>query len=358
MNRLGRNLRREKTIAENQPSFHAPLTHNLLLTKGQGVATFTRTTSATCWCYLENAVTGDSQVLQVIPSGVPRFEGARFIASNNTWSNFLSDGSAIPEATLKGVQIEVASANLYLNSETLVTQNNTTTAQSYTISFYGTGSVTLSGTATGTLTGTDANNRVSLTVTATAGTLTSTVSGSVTKGQLEAKPMATSYIPTTTTAVTRNADVLTFPNAGNISDTAGTVLMEATPAFDIPPMGTPGYGANFLVDFGATNGRIQIFNSGYLSRYDGTTILNSPAWTPLKNTTYKIGSRYGSAGQRNWLDGTAGTNGAFDGSINSGANMTIGGYTGSILYNWGGNIKNLKIYKKALSDAQITNLTV
>lgn len=45
--------------------------------------------------------------------------------------------------------------------------------------------------------------------------------------QLEAASFASSYIPTTTAAVTRNADVLTYPASGNISDTQGTVYAEA-----------------------------------------------------------------------------------------------------------------------------------
>jgi hypothetical protein len=174
--------------------------------------------------------------------------------------------------------------------------------------------------------------------------------------QFEQLPMATTYIPTTTASVTRNADVLTFPNAGNVSDTQGTVLMTVIPAFDIPNSVVVGYGYSFLVDFGNNNGQIFLHNGG-LRREDGTSAVVTPAWTPLKNITYKIGSRYGSVGQRNWLNGTAGTNGAFDGSINSGTNMKIGGYGVSSDYNWGGNIKNVKIYKKVLSDAKITLLT-
>lgn len=103
--------------------------------------------------------------------------------------------------------VEGAATNLFLNSATGVTQDITTTAQSYSVSFYGTGSITLSGTATGTLNGTGANNRVSLTVTATAGTLTLTVSGSTTLVQVEALPFASSYIPTTSSAVTRAGDI-------------------------------------------------------------------------------------------------------------------------------------------------------
>lgn len=86
-----------------------------------------------------------------------------------------------------------ARKNVLLATETLATQSVTTIATQYTLSFTGTGSVTLSGSATGTLTGTGADNRVSLTVTPTAGTLTLTVSGSVTKAQLELGAVAGPY---------------------------------------------------------------------------------------------------------------------------------------------------------------------
>lgn len=288
-------------------------------------------------------------------------DGVKYFTTQNgntVSSNVVTEatGAAIPEATLKGVRIEVASTNLFLQSATLATQSVTTTATTYTVSFTGTGTVVLSGTYIGTLVGTGANDRVSLSFTATAGTLTATVSGSCTNGQLEAQPMSTSYIHTTTASATRNADVLTFPNAGNVLNTQGTVLMEATPAFDMPSGTLAGYGWNPLIDFGINGGTIAHYLSKIL-RKDGTTDVISPAWTPLKNNTYKIGSRYGSAGQRNWLDGTAGTNTAFDGSINSGTTMTIGGLGGNPMYKWGGTIKNVKIYKKALSDAKINTLT-
>lgn len=86
-----------------------------------------------------------------------------------------------------------ARKNILLATETLAMQSVTTLAATYTLSFTGTGSVTLSGTATGTLTGTGMDNRVSLTVTPTAGTLTLTVSGSVTKAQLELGAVAGQY---------------------------------------------------------------------------------------------------------------------------------------------------------------------
>lgn len=85
-----------------------------------------------------------------------------------------------------------ARKNILLATETLAMQSVTTLAATYTLSFTGTGSVTLSGTAAGTLTGTG-TDRVSLTFTPTAGTLTLAVSGSVTKAQIELGAVAGQY---------------------------------------------------------------------------------------------------------------------------------------------------------------------
>jgi len=93
--------------------------------------------------------------------------------------------------------------NLLLNSATLVTQNVTTiNAQPYTLSFFGSGTVTLSGTSTaGPLIGVDAVTRVSLTFTPTAGTLTLTVTGSVTSAQLTQGNVPGDYRETTSAAL-------------------------------------------------------------------------------------------------------------------------------------------------------------
>jgi hypothetical protein len=91
--------------------------------------------------------------------------------------------------------------NMLLNSATLSTQSvSTAGGLTNILSFRGTGSVTLSGSATGTLAGTGLNNRVSLVVNPSAGSLTLTVSGQVLDAQLERVTYETSpraYNPTT-----------------------------------------------------------------------------------------------------------------------------------------------------------------
>lgn len=79
-----------------------------------------------------------------------------------------------------------APANLFLNSATLGTQSVTVVnGATYCVSFYGTGSIALSGGGSGTIAGIDATTRKSSTFTATTTSVTFTVTGSVTSAQLE-----------------------------------------------------------------------------------------------------------------------------------------------------------------------------
>jgi hypothetical protein len=78
-----------------------------------------------------------------------------------------------------------ARVNLLDATETLATQSVTVLAVSHTLSFTGDGTVTLSGASTaGPLVGTGATDRVSLAFTPTAGSLTLTVTGTVTDADL------------------------------------------------------------------------------------------------------------------------------------------------------------------------------
>ena len=128
----------------------------------------------------------------------------------------------------KGLLSEAAATNLYLNSATLVTQTNTVlNSTSYTVSFYGTGTVVLAGAATATIVGTGTNVRTVYSFLSASTSLVSTVSGSVTNAQLQATAYASSYIPTTSVAVTRPADAyqLAVPPWAAVNPNGSTVIV-------------------------------------------------------------------------------------------------------------------------------------
>jgi hypothetical protein len=224
--------------------------------------TFTRASTAT---YFDQF-----GVMQTAASGVARFD------HNPTTFESL------------GLLIEESRTNLLLNSATLSTQNVTVTTVATTLSFYGTGTVTLSGTASGTLVGTGASpSRVSLTFTPTAGTLTLTVSGSVVNAQLEAGAFATSYIPTVASQVTRAADTPTITGTNFSSwynNAQGTLYSEAS-TYDLSSGGRTGFSVNDGTPTNRTltgHGTVKAFiskagNTQYTNSFGGVTVTNNVA---------------------------------------------------------------------------------
>lgn len=108
-----------------------------------------------------------------------------------------------------GLLIEEGRTNVLLNSATLTSQSVSVTAQSYVLSFYGTGQIVLSGAYSATVVGIGAfPSRKTLVFTPSAGVLNITVTGSVLNAQLEAGSFPTSYIPTTSSAANRQPDLM------------------------------------------------------------------------------------------------------------------------------------------------------
>lgn len=173
--------------------------------------TFTRTGNTA-------TVTNSSGVITAINANLPRFD---------------YDATTL---VCKGLLIEQSRTNLLLNSlldgTNLATQSMTVTAAVHTLSFYGTGSVALSGTHVATVNGLGAYpTRTTLTFTPTAGSLTLTVTGDVKFANLELGAFATSFIPTAGATATRNADVATMTGT-NFSSwynaTEGSLAIETT----------------------------------------------------------------------------------------------------------------------------------
>jgi len=121
-------------------------------------------------------------------------------------------------------------ANLIVNPAIVATQNCTVAASQYTLSFFGTGSITLSGTHVAVLNGTGADDVVSLTFTPTAGTLTLTVAGTATDGNLELGGFRTNPIltsPRVFDTATRSdliVDGMLSPDGGTINITLRNVI--------------------------------------------------------------------------------------------------------------------------------------
>jgi hypothetical protein len=194
-------------------------TKNLVdATTGAELVTFTRTS--------EKTVRGPASPI-LVPSNLPAFEDDPFTGES------------------LGLLIEEQRVQILELTDTLATQTKTVTAVAHTLSFYGTGTVVLSGAHSAMVVGLGAYPiRTTLTFTPSAGSLTLTVSGSVRFAQLETGSFATSYIPNSgTSQVTRAADVASITGTNFSSwyrQDEGTVFVGATnretyPGFNIFP---------------------------------------------------------------------------------------------------------------------------
>lgn len=238
----------------------------------------------------------DNPLVEVLQKNALASSGSQFLrwerdtTANgfNRYGEFATADAGVPRAEYEGWLVERESTNILLNSETLSTQNVTVTANEYTLSFYGTGSITLSGVEVDTLNGTGADERVSLTFTPSAGTLTLTVTGTVEKANLELGGLATSYITTEGSEETRSADIITMPAGGNIPSFALPFslfirltpygLEDSTTLYSLPD------GVDLLVDsagaitlnYGAVSlsSTLSVGNdTTFLAVYDGVNII-------------------------------------------------------------------------------------
>ena len=187
--------------------------------------------------------------------------------------------------------------NLVLNSATLVTQNITVTANTYTLSMTGTGTITLSGTSSGTLVGTGASTVVSKTFTPTAGTLTLTPTGSCTTVQLELGSVFSGYTATTGTAVT---------TTNNISVPSGQVfsgggITATTPAYSFSQATTTGLFLQSTNQIGVSSSgsRVGYFASGFFWADGNFGLLNNGAGLVWNGDTSFLRESANTLAQRN-----------------------------------------------------------
>ena len=234
-------------------------------------------------------------------------DGTRQIAAANVWPREFDPVTLAP----LGRSVWEARTNLFLNSDAPVTQSVTVDAFKHTLSFEGTGTITLSGAATGSLVGGGAGpaGRRSLTVTTTAGSLTATVSGSVQAVQIEKGHNASPYIATGGTAVVRDSDSATIEALASIgySTSGGTWYAEGVgPNFTGVNIsnGSARYprviahqNASTPISFDASSGFLNWFDlgSGGLLTANATT----------EGAVYKAASAYDGASRYTVLNGGA-----------------------------------------------------
>ena len=168
--------------------------------------TYTATGTSSIW-----TVTGTLTQIQMNRGAV----ATAYLPTTGTIRNGIAVDYDPATHVSKGFCLEGAATNSLLNNATLSTQNVAVGAAVYVLSFLGTGTIALSGVSTaGPLVGTGASNRVYLLFTPTAGTLTLTVTGTVSNAQLEQSVTGgtpTSIIPTYAASATRATDAVSFP---------------------------------------------------------------------------------------------------------------------------------------------------
>jgi hypothetical protein len=253
--------------------------------------------------------------------------------------------------------LEPQQTQIYELTEVMSTQTKTVTAVSHTVGFYGTGTLTFTGAFTGSLVGTGINDRVELIFTPTAGSLVSTVSGSVTKSQLVTGNVLGSYIPNTTTGtVTRLADVVDGAGDVNTFNSEEGVLYAEIAA--LANNGTfrqisinNATNSNMIqIDYTTTNNQIRgIVVSGGVYVAILTFILSDIT------INSKVALKFSENDFSLWFNGVKV---ATDSSGVTPTNLSAlflsnGGGTN----NFFGKCKDLRVYKTALTDAQLTELT-
>ena len=262
---------------------------------------------------------------------------------------------------LRGLLIEEARTNVLLNSATLSTQSVTVTAQAYTLSFTGTGTVTKSGTATGALVGTGVGQRVTQTFTPTAGTLTLTVTGTVSNAQIEAGAFATSYVPTTSAAVTRAQDRCSI-SAANMAPwfNALTGSWFAEFVFQNPTSPNIRILASLGQPAGGSAGMVFVDPAQHVAQYDGGTALVTTSPALVVNAVSKGASTWAAGTGQVCGNGGAVLSGAMPGGFGTlstlGVCFLIPSNPG-VTDNATGYLRRVSYWSRALTGAEMQTVT-
>lgn len=143
---------------------------------------------------------------------------------------------------------------------------------------------------------------------------------------------------TTSTAVTVNAETLTYQTSGNFSDTAGTIIATVE-------RGNWANNNGVVVGKAGSGLSTSASNSG-VQALDGTNTVNGPAGSAA--TRRKIGMKWSGSTMKTFAGGNFGTAGSYDGSFNL---TTI-----AIMPQSNGYIRDVAVWPTELSDADMLSV--
>ena len=171
--------------------------------------------------------------------------------------------------------------------------------------------------------------------------------------QVENAAFASSYIPTTTLAVARNADVLTYPTTGWLNASVGTVLVQ----FQLFGVGVR---QTVFGDATTGNGRLDLrsrdasADQSDLTYGTGSGTVDLVGSAVAVNTTYKIAGAYGTdsvIAQNGTIGGTSSTDAALTIS-----NVGVGVLTSGLTPHFG-PIRRVQYFGARLANATLQALT-
>jgi len=186
-------------------------------------------------------------------------------------------------------------------------------------------------------------------------------------GGMELGAFGSSYISTTTAAITRNADVLTFPIAGNVSDNQITVAFQPT-RNNVPTGVSTSLVAGVVIGDYTSDASLllgSISNGTIVGLGSFPAVWSLILWystSPPIGTPYKDAYRMASDGANFSIvrnGGSAQSNVANPVKTSAwfGNNVTIGSTSGGTDVDQSINIKDIRIWNRALTDAEMVSIT-
>lgn len=169
--------------------------------------------------------------------------------------------------------------------------------------------------------------------------------------QWENVSFPSSYIPTTSAAVTRNADVLTQPTSGNIDNVDGTLALQWTPKF----ASTDNVVTAVLFDAGGLKATYTSADKK-INFTDGTNTVSSAALTFSANVVQKLAFRWGPSGLLVYRNGSQAATGATYTAPVLNANLYIGSDVSSANQAYSG-IKPVRTWNREFSAAEMGTIT-